>query len=1007
MRLFMNSIKLFFEERGFDFEQSLKSTQISIEKNVNLSNRLIDNIFIYSSSPQTRTSFYVITTELNTEELIDFRTFVWNENKVDLFFVLNKSNESELFSRLKFELFYAKSSPKSSLLQSRVDYFSNNEKDVKKLERISKWQFDSGAFWLNYNEFLDRIKKSKSIDKELILTLEKLKTSLFERVGNDEIVQALIDRTLYIKYLEDNHIINSYFYFHYFGDETKSFKKLLEDEDVENINILFKIINEIFNNYLFETPEINVEFLRKVCDLICLSISGNLDRSQLRLFDFQFNVLPVEFISYIYEVFLEKKQKANGIYYTPKKLAQLIVDDVIPENKIGTILDPACGSGMFLVVAFQKLIENSNYVSNSIEEKIQFRIKLLSENIFGIEKQPIAQRFTIFSLSLQIFKNILAEEIKEYIADKLRKEQRIELFRTYSFFENIICANSLNIENKPFEGRIFDFIVGNPPFFEIKNTEEFYFENKFINEYQLNCSNTLVNVKNIIEGTKQISQCFLLKIKDWSDKNTRFGFVVNNSNFYNDKAGLFQDFFFENYQLEKLYELSKVKKILFERAKESVNALIFNNNSVNDNFVKYYPVEMGLFSEKPFELLIINEDKVFEINQNDILNDKIRLRDYLIGNDFDFQLIKKMSSNSFLKNILSNINKNFRGLERIENIRLADFYKISLLNFRNYTKEQKNELYDKFEFENYLSKERISENYFPYLYNANNINPFRLNENNYFINIDKISTTYFRRINPVESFSSNRILVNRFGKNLNAFFLNNSYIVTSTYVISIKLENENLYPLITAILNSDLVNYFLVHKYRKRVEDNFANIDTSALKNIPIPIDLDNELVTKISKISNDLSEGKFNYEGKIKEKLNNLIFELYGLSYLEKQRVRDYFVIKGIVKKSELELYKEALKDTIEIYFNEEISIEHYEDNFNLIVVKINIGKENDLPSKNISRYIINEIFEQNSSENFLASQEKIFGKDCIYIIKKNENVNWTETKAYEDGQEILKRLK
>ncbi len=53
----MNSIKSFFEERGFDFGQSLKSTKISIEKNVILTNRLIDNIFIYSSSPQTRTSF--------------------------------------------------------------------------------------------------------------------------------------------------------------------------------------------------------------------------------------------------------------------------------------------------------------------------------------------------------------------------------------------------------------------------------------------------------------------------------------------------------------------------------------------------------------------------------------------------------------------------------------------------------------------------------------------------------------------------------------------------------------------------------------------------------------------------------------------------------------------------------------------------------------------------------------------------------------------------------------
>ncbi|MGG2309848.1 N-6 DNA methylase, partial [Salmonella enterica] len=81
----------------------------------------------------------------------------------------------------------------------------------------------------------------------------------------------------------------------------------------------------------------------------------------MSLFDFKFNVIPVEFISYIYEVFLNEQQKKNGIYYTPKKLAQLIVDDVIFESQTGTVLDPSCGSGMFLIVAFQRLFENSKH----------------------------------------------------------------------------------------------------------------------------------------------------------------------------------------------------------------------------------------------------------------------------------------------------------------------------------------------------------------------------------------------------------------------------------------------------------------------------------------------------------------------------------------------------------------------------------------------------------------------------------------------------------------------
>ena len=56
--------------------------------------------------------------------------------------------------------------------------------------------------------------------------------------------------------------------------------------------------------------------------------------------------------------------------------------------------------------------------------------------------------------------------------------------------------------------------------------------------------------------------------------------------------------------------------------------------------------------------------------------------------------------------------------------------------------------------------------------------------------------------------------------------------------------------------------------------------------------------------------------------------------------------------------------------------------------------------------KFILNEIFEHNPNGNFLASQEKIYGNDCVYIIKEDVNKNWTETKAFEDGQNILKQL-
>jgi type I restriction-modification system DNA methylase subunit len=997
----------FFLNLGFDFKTNLKSKRILIQNNPYLNKKLENNLFIYKSTKQTNTSFYYVKTPLNLAELQSLREYVWNENKVDLVFYLNE------FETNKLTLFYAKASPKLKFENCIIDEFNVSGKDIEEIEKIKHWQFDSGAFWLNYQNFLKKA-SYKSIDKELINTLSSLKSNLnlvLSKVEEDndkknEIVQALIDRTLYIKYLEDSHIINSYFYNYYFGNEKIDYKHLLFKKEKEGLNELFKIIHSIFNNNLFNQPSVNEKYLTdEVCELIYNSLNHNLNSIQLRLFDFQFNVIPVEFISYIYEIFLSDKQKKNGIYYTPKKLAQLIVDDVIPSKKIGKVLDPSCGSGMFLIVAFQKLLENSNEKQyKKIEDKIEFRTKLLSDNIFGIEKEITAQRFTLFSLSLQLFRDIDPIEIKEFISSQLKQNKEVALFNKHSFFSNIICENTLNLKDTPFKDEIFQYILGNPPFFEVKQTDK---EISFINDYEIEINSKAVKAKDIV-GKHQISQCFLIKIKDWSDYHTRFGFVSNSSNFYNDSSLQFQNFFYSTYNIETIYELSRVKKILFEKAKESVVAMIFSNQLVESNTIEYHPVDLGVFSEKPFQLLIIKEDKIVEINQFNLFNGKLRLRDFLSGNSLDRNLIGKLSKMDKLENYLNNKQSSYRGLERIENIRLAKHFNLSSFEYSHLSTKEKKELHQRFAFENYLSVSKTSEVFKPYIYSSDKISPFTL-LSDYFININSINKDNFRRFKAVEYFNENKILLNRFGDKINAV-ATNSYIGYSTYVYSILLKENKFIHLITALLNSPLINYFLDFSHKKRFGSNFSNIDVNAIKKITIPTHLDEVLVKKISKISNDLGVGKYKYNEEVKDVLNELIFDLYNLSYTEKQRIRDYFLIKAKTSKTqkELEKYKSAFIDTVSLYLKNPIDIQFSNTSFNLIVAKIVLNENtSDTPrTGKTKKYILNQIFEENPNENFLASQEKIYGEDCVYIIKKDLNINWSETNAFEDGQDILKNI-
>ncbi len=993
----------FFSNLGFDFNNDLKAKPIDIEKEATLYKKLEYSVFYYKSPNNTNTSFYLITSSLETAELEHFRKYVWNKNDADIiFYYPPEANEVRML--------YAKYSPKVSNNDSVLEVFSTTQKDLDTIEKIRHWQFDSGVFWLNYHSFIDKA-KYKGIDKELVATLKALKEqlsnllilSISDNNKKNEVVQALIDRTLYIKYLEDNHIINSYFYHHYFNDDKLNYEKLLENNSNTDINKLYKIIHEIFNNALFDKPTIDDKYLTsEVRTLIASSFNHNVNTGQLRLFDFRFDVLPVEFISYIYEVFLSEKQKENGIYYTPKKLAQLIVDDVIKEDKIGSILDPSSGSGMFLITGYQRLLEISqkqNLEPQDSIEKIKYRTQLLSENIFGIEKELTAQRFTLFSLSLQIFIGIIPSDIKEFISKELKENKKINLFSEYSFFQNIKRANTLNKSDKPFEDKQFSYIVGNPPFFEIPNTEEFQNEISFLNSYQVVISDDTKKVAKNIVGRSQISQCFFLKIKDWSDENTRFGFVSNSSNFYNEYSEAFQDYFYSNYCLEKIYELSRVKDILFENAKESVVTIIFTNLHTDNNVISYYPVDLGLFSEKPFELLIIQEDLTIYISQKSLIEKEIRLRDYLVGNDFDRSLISKMGFNFLMSEYTSSVHRGFEIWG--EDARKKEF-NISNEDWKKTSAKNKKEYLNLF-IEKYFSNIHSEEYNKAYL-KPSNLKPFVKIASSQFIS--SIDNFHRPRVNR-EIYLGEKLMFTRIGSKLNCVFSKaEDYFDFSVYTI--KLKDSNYYNLFQAILNSRVIQFYLDFYHRKRVFDSFSRIGNDDILKIPIPKELNSKLETEISEISKNLSEFRYEYSEKEQE-LNELIYELYELSYWEKQRIKDYFLPESRIgrKKNALDSYKNTLKEIVGFYFESPLTIDEAPAGFNLIVVKISFDNGANSPKvAKTKKYLLYEIFEQNPNANFLASQEKIFGKDCIYIIKEDINKNWTETKAFEDGQDILKHL-
>lgn len=138
-------------------------------------------------------------------------------------------------------------------------------------------------------------------------------------------------------------------------------------------------------------------------DILSSFVSGNMElkTGQLSLWPhYSFDIIPLEFISSIYEAFVTKKR---GTVYTPAHLVDFVLDGVLPWR--GTdwnlkVLDPACGSGIFLVKAYQRLIHRWKCAHPRQRIGSAVLRSLLERNLVGVDIDQHAVRTASFSLYL-------------------------------------------------------------------------------------------------------------------------------------------------------------------------------------------------------------------------------------------------------------------------------------------------------------------------------------------------------------------------------------------------------------------------------------------------------------------------------------------------------------------------------------------------------------------------------------------------------------------------------
>lgn len=522
--------------------------------------------------------------------------------------------------------------------------------DIFSKEAVLKGSFD------RYVESSKGKKGTSEVDSEFLEEIELWRDSLAKNIAlrNPHLtiselnyaVQKIINKILFLIICEHRNI-----------ERYERLKDIASKENIyKNLMPYFKDADSKYNSGIFDLEHDKITPTLTIDDKILREIISELYYPKC---PYNFNILPVEILGSVYEQFLGKTirlteshqakveekpevRKAGGVYYTPEYIVDYIVKNTVGKAIEGKspkeiekirILDPACGSGTFLLRAYSYLLEYylEFYSKNPLKHKkeiyqikenqwfltTEIRKKILLNNIFGVDIDPQAVELTKLSLLLKVLENETKESVHQQL--KLFQERALP-----NLDKNVKCGNSLigsdyyrnkdlslvaNEEmqkvnafdwEKHFPDLVvnggFDVVIGNPPYVKARDYDK---DKAYYRDYLNCCSNfeTLYKMWDLYipffeKGIKLLKQ------------NGLIGMIVPDTVENSDYALLMREWLVKNFSIYQIDFFPHSKIFVTKKKVVGIkNTILFVHKSPKKHSVK------RLFHNKDYKL-IDKEDSV-------------------------------------------------------------------------------------------------------------------------------------------------------------------------------------------------------------------------------------------------------------------------------------------------------------------------------------------------------------------------------------------------------------